>query len=59
MIDQDDIDGDTLARIISGLLAKPDELRSMARVARSLGQRGAAERILAVSRELINEDKAA
>ena len=59
MIDQKDIDGETLARMIIGLLAKPEELKSMARVARSLGKKGAAELILQACRQVVVEKKAA
>ena len=59
MLDQRDVDGRKLAMIIDGLLKTPNELKSMARVARSLGRRGAAEKILNICRQVSGVEKAA
>ena len=56
MLDQKDVDGKKLAAIINGLLNCPDELKSMARIARSLGRKGAASRIIETCRQVIGQD---
>ncbi len=59
MMDQKDVDGAKLAAVIGGLLKAPEELKSMGRVARSLGKKGAAEQIVAICRQIISQEKAA
>lgn len=59
MIEQDTLNSEELATVIKRLLNAPAEIRNMARVARSQGRPGAAEKILAVCRETIGQEKAA
>jgi UDP-N-acetylglucosamine--N-acetylmuramyl-(pentapeptide) pyrophosphoryl-undecaprenol N-acetylglucosamine transferase len=59
MMDQQDVNGEKLAAVINGLLSAPEELKSMGRVARSLGKAGAAAQILENCREIIARKKAA
>lgn len=57
MLDQKEVTGTRLAAIISGLLQEPEELASMARIAGSLGRKGAAGRIIEICRQLMESQE--
>ncbi|PLX98665.1 MAG: undecaprenyldiphospho-muramoylpentapeptide beta-N-acetylglucosaminyltransferase [Desulfuromonas sp.] len=59
MLAEEEADADKLAALIANLITRPDELKSMARIAKSLGRRGVAEKIIATCHQVMDEKRAA
>ena len=59
LLPESGLDGESLARAVSSLLDRPDRLQEMAVRARALGQRDAADRVLALVESVARSEPAA